>query len=162
MVDKINELQDILVGKQIKHKTSVGPKFYNVKTVVERKSRIVIETKELKTFTETLESIDILMKDIEVVGVSEIVKDKIIITSDLVVAETDFKKTELPLKQLAFVAPEAAKNVSDGLMSIFKNLTSKKHLSEPDLKKAKLACDVAGKIIDIEKVKLGYLALNYR
>lgn len=59
-------------------------------------------------------------------------------------------------------APEIADNVSDGLMSIFNDLTAKKEFSDTDIKQAKLAVDVAGKIIDIEKVKLGYLALNFR
>lgn len=157
MIEKINELRELLVGKRIKHKSRIGYKFYNVKSVVERSGRIVIETNELKTFTNTLDSIDDFIEAIEVISEIESLKfDEI--KNNFIEPE----KTKLPMKQLAFVAPETTKNVSDGLMSVFNDLTADNHITEEKLKQAKLACDVAGKIIDIEKIRLGYLALNYR
>ena len=152
MKEKIEKLQDLLLGKEISHKTKFSIKTYNVKTVVERASRIVIETIEGKTFTETLDTIEFLLNDIKVIGVSNDNNDVV----------SNFKETAFVVKNAQFVAPESTNSVSEGLMSIFQKLTANESISDSDLKTAKLACDVAGKIIDIEKVKLGYLGLNYR
>lgn len=152
MKEKINELQELLLGKEISHKTKFGLKTYNVKTVVERASRIVIETVEGKTFTEAINTIEFLLKEIKVIGDSDIENG----------ISNVGKIKEYPAIKVMYVAPEEAKKVSDGLMSIFNDLTSKSNVSDADLKKYKAVSDIAGKIIDIEKVKLGYLALNYR
>jgi len=57
------------------------------------------------------------------------------------------------------IAPEACKTVSEGLMQMFQKISSGE-ASASDFEQAKSASMIAGKIIDIEKVKLGYLSLN--
>lgn len=152
MKEQIEKLQDLLLGKEIAHKTKFSIKTYNVKTIVERASRIVIETIEGKTFTETLDTIHCLLSEIKVIGDS--------FDNSNVVSEV--KETSFVSKNIEYVASESTKNVSDALVSIFNDLVSKSNVSDSELKKLKAVSDIAGKIIDVEKVKLGYLALNYR
>lgn len=159
MKEKINELQELLLNKKIRQKTAVGPKYYNVVTITERKDRIVIETRELKTFTETLESIEILLKNIEIVGEVDFKNNS---KSSFDRGDVTVHKPFVPVSQFKVSAPDITKNVSDGLATIFNELSNKNTISAEELKRAKLMCDVASKIIDCEKVKLGYLALNYR
>lgn len=65
-----------------------------------------------------------------------------------------------PKKAEVFV-PEACINLSDGLMDMFNKISSGK-ATKNDFEQAKSMSDIAGKIIDVEKVKLGYLALSKR
>lgn len=66
----------------------------------------------------------------------------------------------LPKKADVFV-PETCTNLSDGLMAMFNKISSGK-ATKNDFEQAKSMSDIAGKIIDVEKVKLGYLALSKR
>lgn len=147
MEEKIKELQQLLVGKKIKHRLLTGIKFYDVCKIEERAKSIVIETLQKKTFVQNLNNIHDFLEKIEILSEVEsmgfLPEEKVNFKNDI-------------------VAPEITNSVSDGLMGIFNDLTAKKTFSEADIKKAKLAVDVAGKIIDIEKVKLGYLSLNLR
>jgi hypothetical protein len=147
MEEKINELQQLLLGKKIKYRLLTGIKFYDVCNVTERAKSIVIETSQRKTFVQNLTNIDAFLEKIEILSEFESMR---------------FLPTKKQEEKTKIKAPEIANNVSDGLMAIFNSLSTKKVFSDDDVKKAKLAVDVAGKIIDIEKVKLGYLALNYR
>ncbi|MBF05001.1 MAG: hypothetical protein CMP76_17125 [Flavobacterium sp.] len=54
---------------------------------------------------------------------------------------------------------ENASKVSDGLMKMFEKISNNKP-TEEELKQAKVVSDVAGKLIDIEKIRLGYMHLN--
>lgn len=65
-----------------------------------------------------------------------------------------------PKKQEVFV-PETCVDLSAGLMGMFSKISSGK-ATKKDFEQAKSMSDIAGKIIDVEKVKLGYLALSKR
>jgi len=67
---------------------------------------------------------------------------------------------KLPVKAEVFI-PESCVNLTDGLMSMFNKISSGT-ATKSDFEKAKSMSDIAGKIIDVEKVKLGYLALSKR
>ncbi len=85
--------------------------------------------------------------------------EKVIFSGDLVVIE---KKEVKPLvKKNEVFIPEACNNLSDGLMAMFNKISSGT-ASKNDFEQAKSMSDIAGKIIDVEKVKLGYLALSKR
>lgn len=147
MKDKIIELELLLLDKKIKYKSLTSNRFFDVCKISERAKSIVIETLQKRTFVQNLKNIDDFIEKIEIISDSEAIR---------------FLPTEKEVFKSDIQAPEIANNVSDGLMAIFNDLSAKKDVSEQDIKKAKLAVDVAGKIIDIEKVKLGYFALNYR
>jgi len=57
--------------------------------------------------------------------------------------------------------PKACVNLSDGLMAMFNKIQSG-NPTKKDLEQAKSMSDIAGKIIDVEKVKLSYLSLSKR
>lgn len=75
---------------------------------------------------------------------------------------TEEKKVNKPVAKFTeFYVPEACSNLSTGLMAMFEKISSGTATKE-DREKAKSMSDIAGKIIDVEKVKLGYLALSKR
>lgn len=71
------------------------------------------------------------------------------------------KPNQLIRKRESFVPSENCATVSDGLKNMFDKIISK-NPSEEDYKQAKAVCDIAGKLIDIEKVRLGYYNLNMK
>ena len=77
------------------------------------------------------------------------------------VAEFMVNKAKSAEKTVALYVPETCSNLSNGLMDMFDKITSGTATKE-DYQKAKSMTDIAGKIIDVEKVKLGYLALSKR
>lgn len=64
------------------------------------------------------------------------------------------------VKMMHFPTPNC-ESVSNGLMEMFNKIT-KKNASEEDYKQAKMVSEVASKIIDIEKLRLGYYHLNMK
>lgn len=66
-----------------------------------------------------------------------------------------------PVKTTEVYVPEACMDLSNGLMAMFNKIQSG-NATKNDFEQAKSMSDIAGKIIDVEKVKLGYLALSKR
>lgn len=66
-----------------------------------------------------------------------------------------------PSKNELYQVPEYCEDVSTSLKSMFDKIASG-GASDKDINNSKAAVSLAGKIIDIEKVKLGYLMLNNR
>lgn len=65
------------------------------------------------------------------------------------------------VKAAEVYVPEACMDLSKGLMAMFNKIQSG-NATKNDFEQAKSMSDIAGKIIDVEKVKLGYLALSKR
>lgn len=65
------------------------------------------------------------------------------------------------VKTTEVYVPESCVNLSDGLMAMFNKIQSG-NATKSDFEQAKSMSDIAGKIIDVEKVKLGYLSLSKR
>lgn len=75
--------------------------------------------------------------------------------------EVQLNKAKKEVKTPAVYVPETCVDLSAGLMGMFQKISSGNTTKE-DYEKAKSMSDIAGKIIDVEKVKLGYLALSKR
>lgn len=71
------------------------------------------------------------------------------------------KGNKRTLQKLDVFVPETCVDLSAGLMDMFGKISSGK-ATKKDFEQAKSMSDIAGKIIDVEKVKLGYLALSKR
>lgn len=72
-----------------------------------------------------------------------------------------YESAKKPSLKAEIFVPETCVNLSDGLMDMFNKISSGK-ATKNDFEQAKSMSDIAGKIIDVEKVKLGYLALSKR
>jgi hypothetical protein len=75
--------------------------------------------------------------------------------------EIQQSKAKKEVKTPAVYVPETCVDLSAGLMGMFQKISGGNATKE-DYEKAKSMSDIAGKIIDVEKVKLGYLALSKR
>ena len=75
--------------------------------------------------------------------------------------EIQESKAKKEVKTPAVYVPETCVDLSAGLMGMFQKISGGNATKE-DYEKAKSMSDIAGKIIDVEKVKLGYLALSKR
>ena len=69
--------------------------------------------------------------------------------------------TKPALKSTEVYVSEVCVNLSNGLLAMFNKIQSG-NPTKKDLEQAKSMSDIAGKIIDVEKVKLGYLSLSKR
>lgn len=75
--------------------------------------------------------------------------------------EIQLNKAKKEVETPAVYVPETCVDLSAGLMGMFQKISGGNATKE-DYEKAKSMSDIAGKIIDVEKVKLGYLALSKR
>lgn len=142
MQKQLVELKKLLEGKEFiyQEKPHLQKKKYMCKEVVLVNVKIKIQT-DSRTFLLLESEVEPFIESIEIVD------------------ESDTKIKTIVVHKAEIIAPEACKTMSDGLMQMFNKITSGS-ASKQDIDNAKSASMIAGKIIDIEKVKLGYLMLN--
>ena len=146
MQKKIDELKYKLEGKNFMYQEAehLMKKEYFCKGIHKRNEKILIET-DSRSF--------IFHPD----DVKQFLDKCLIITN-----QNMLRTVPVKIKAMNNVYTELTENtskVSEGLMKMFDKITADKP-TEEDLKQAKAVCDVAGKLIDIEKVRLGYFHLN--
>lgn len=84
--------------------------------------------------------------------------EKVTFTGKTEVIQSNKKQS---VKTAELYVPEACVNLSEGLMAMFNKIQSG-NPTKKDLEQAKSMSEIAGKIIDVEKVKLSYLSLSKR
>lgn len=145
MQKEIDELKFDLEGKNFSYQEAehLLKKDYFCKSINKKNEKILVTT-DTRTF---------LLAPVEV----KAFLSKCIIKNKDVKVEPKFPV----IQKEAYKPSENCVTVSDGLKNMFNKIISS-NPSEEDYKQAKAVCEIAGKLIDIEKVKLGYFNLNMK
>lgn len=153
MNNMLIKLREELIGNTFSYKRlpSVAAKDYLVVSVELVRNNYVIKCQCGTSFVKSIEDLDDFLIDFK--------QNKNISKINI---DEDKKVSNIEVIDAKIIYSNEVVGVQNGLMGLFENLISKKKLSEDEIKHAKAVSDVAGKIIDIEKVKLGYLVQSLK
>ena len=150
-MQRLKQIEGILQGKSFEYqeKQHLMKKKYIFESVKAVHSKIVLAT-DSRRFVFTENELDLFMQSIEIIETDT--SSKTVLKEEKSVLAEVMKKQEYQL-------PENCDLLSHGMMRMFDSIAFGK-ASDAEINAAKTASVLAGKIIDIEKVKLGYLMLN--
>lgn len=154
MQEKLKQLKNDFVGSKfiyqeaphLEKKTYFGSKV----SIVGDKFKIETDTRTFIVHQSDLKS---FMEKVTFSGKVEV--------TEMIQKESNALGSKSVVKSVEIYIPEACSNVSDGLLAMFNKIQSG-NATKTDLENAKSMSDIAGKLIDVEKVKLGYLSLSKR
>lgn len=150
-MQRLKEIEDILNGKSFEYqeKPHLMKKTYVFESIKSVNSKIVLATDTRRfVFTET--ELDYFMESIEIIEQS--------IESKIIKKEENLHTTEI-VKNVTYEVPEVCDLLSHGMLKLF-DAVSSGNASDAEINAAKHASLLASKLIDVEKIKLGYLILN--
>lgn len=160
MQKRLEEINNELKGKSFlyREKPSLDLKKYDFIKIVAVAGNIRVDTKQRQFVLKPLE-VEKFMNSIAIEGVVRKI-NRTEVEADVIDEKSVQMSKENEVSIIRKVkVPDVCEKVSEGLLKMFDVFVYGEQ-TEADIVAAKNASMVAGKLIDIEKVKLGYLMLN--